>query len=494
MTSLNAAALSRLPKETAPAYDPSTHHSGILHIGVGAFHRAHQAAYTDAALSASGGDWRITGVSLRSTEIADTLNAQDGLFTLVERGTNGAKASVIGAIETVLAAARDVNAVLAEFSKPNIRIVTLTVTEKAYGIDRAANDIDLSHPAIAADLQTPHAPQGVLGILTEGLRLRREALGAQGAMTLLCCDNLPENGHLLRLGVLGFAHRIDANLAAWIEDNVTFPSSMVDRITPAATQATLDIARDLTGFTDPAAIETEPFLQWVIEDDFAAGHPDWAAGGALFVKDVAPYENMKLRMLNGAHSLLAYAGHLSGHVYVRDTMQDAPLKALVNAHMQAAAATLEPLQGINFDQYRSELIDRFINPEIAHETYQIAMDGTQKLQQRIFTPALSALETEQSIETFAFATAAWMRYALGVDENGTPFALRDPQEDAIKSALTGHDGTATTVYNALKKLPDFMPEALRENAVFAASVQRHLHIILNDGIAQAIANFTSEEA
>lgn len=493
MSALNQTALSGLSANVAPNYSPSAHKAGILHLGVGAFHRAHQAAYTDAALAASGGDWRIVGVSLRSTEIADTLNAQDGLFTLVERGTQGAKANIIGSIESVLAAARDVNAVLAEFTKPNIKLVTLTVTEKAYGIDRAANDIDEAHPAVAADLKAAHAPTGVLGLLTEGLRLRRVALGEKAALTVLCCDNLPENGQLLRAGVLGFARRVDADLAQWIEKTITFPSSMVDRITPAATDETFAIANELTGLTDAAAIETEPFVQWVIEDNFAAGHPDWATGGALFVKDVEPYENMKLRMLNGAHSLLAYAGHLSGHIYVRDTMQDTALKALVDLHMQAAAATLGPLEGIDLDHYRAELIDRFINPEIAHQTYQIAMDGTQKLQQRIFTPAISAVDAGQSIETFAFATAAWMRYALGTHENGTSFELRDPRETDIETALSGTVGTASSIFIALSNMANFMPEALKNNNNFSAATQKHLAKILDDGMAKAIASLIAQD-
>ena len=340
-----------------PRYRPSRHATGIVHLGVGAFHRAHQAVYTDDALSADGGDWRITGVSLRSAAVADALNPQRGLYTLIQRGEEGTKARIIGSLSRVIAAARDRTSVIDAMTDPKTRIVSLTVTEKAYGIDRVTGGVDNAHPAIAVDLENPRAPSGVIGLLVETLRLRR-ARGVP-AYTVLCCDNLPSNGALLRAGVLDFAKRLDPALAGWIEANVDFPSTMVDRITPAPTERTCADAADLIGCEDRAAIETEAFSQWVIEDRFAAGRPAWEAGGALFVDDVAPYEQMKLRILNGAHSMLAYAGYLSGHVYVRDVMADDALAALVKRHMLAAAETLTPLSGIDLCGLRPVLADPF---------------------------------------------------------------------------------------------------------------------------------------
>ncbi|MCP1168825.1 mannitol dehydrogenase family protein, partial [Limimaricola sp. ASW11-118] len=246
------------------------------------------------------------------------------------------------------------------------------------------------------------------GLLVEALRRRRGA--GRAPFTVLCCDNLPENGALLRGGVLGFARRVDPEFADWISAEVAFPSSMVDRITPAATDDTRALARRLTGYEDAAAIETEPFCQWVIEDRFPQGRPDWEAGGAIFVEDVAPFERMKLRMLNGAHSLIAYAGFVAGHTLVRDAMASAALAALVRRHIAAAARTLGPLPGIDLAAYGAELAARFANPAIAHETYQIAMDGSQKLPQRIFGPAWDAQQAGRDLRPFAFATAAWARY------------------------------------------------------------------------------------
>ena len=478
--------LTRLADVTGPAerpgYEPGAHGVGIVHLGLGAFHRAHQAVMTDAALARGGGDWRITGVSLRSRDVADALGPQNGLYTLIERDADGARARVIGSIARVIAA--DPAATLSALCDPGMRIVTLTVTEKAYGIDRATGAPDLKHPAIAADLARPDAPSGVLGLLTAALGRRR----AEGMppFTVLCCDNLPSNGAFLRGGVIGFARLSDPSLAEWIAREVAFPSSMVDRITPAPTEATLNDAETLTGCTDEAAIETEPFIQWVIEDTFPQGRPDWEAGGAVFTDDVEPFERMKLRMLNGAHSMLAYAGHLSGHALVRDVMGDAALAALVARHLRAAAATLGALEGTDFSLYARDLEARFRNPAIAHATYQIAMDGTEKLPQRIWSPAIDALEAGQDIAPFAFATAAWMRYCLGADENGETYALRDPREAEIGAALKDVPREAKAVSAALHGLPGLIPETLCDHESWRAAVKGALALMLERGMAEAV--------
>ena len=464
----------------AQRYDPVAHGIGVLHIGLGAFHRAHQAVCTDDALAAQGGDWRISAVSLRSVETVDALAAQDGLYTLIERGAEGDHARVIAAIAETLAAARGIAPVLDRLAEPAVKVVTLTVTEKAYGIDRTAMDIDPEHAAVAHDLAHPDAPQGVLGLLVLGLRQRR----AKGhpPPAILCCDNLPDNGALLRAGVVGFARRCDPELADWIAAEVAFPASMVDRITPAATDETVALAARLTGLDDPAAIETEPFFQWVIEDHFPLGRPAWEAGGAIFAPDVAPFERMKLRMLNGAHSLIAYAGFLSGHAYVRDAMADAPLAALVDRHMRAVAATVGSLEGIDLDAYRAALIQRFANPAIAHQTYQIAMDGSEKIPQRIVAPALDALAAGQDVAPFAFAVAAWLRYARGQAEDGTAYALRDPREAELSAAA---QGDAAQVVKAMAALPGLFPDPLKGD--FLTLVEERLHVMLTDGMAAAIA-------
>ena len=471
-----------------PGYRPDDHGTGIVHIGLGAFHKAHQAVYTDDALAAAGGDWRITGVSLRSTAAADELSPQNGLYTVIERGIGGTSARVVGALRAAIALARDRQAVLDALSAPATRIVSLTVTEKAYGIDRDTGGIDRAHPAIAADLANPDAPQGVAGLLVRALETRRDT-GAP-PFTVLCCDNLPENGKMLRGLLVDYAKAAAPHMADYIAEHVAFPSTMVDRITPARTEATLALAEQLTQRRHMAAVECESFRQWVIEDDFPTGRPAWEAGGALFVDDVRPYEEMKLRMLNGTHSLIAYAGFLSGHRFVRDVMEDKVLALLVERHLRAASATLDPVAGVRFDDYAAALRGRFSNPHLDHETYQIASDGTEKMPQRIFAPALDALEGNRPLDAFAVATACWMRFLVGRTSDGVSYALRDPREAEIRIALAGAD-TATSVVRRLSDLPGLVPDALTSAPAWQRSVTDTLSLLMGMPAAAALARIAS---
>ncbi len=466
-----------------PGFDPANHATGIVHLGLGAFHKAHQAVYTDDALAAAGGDWRITGVSLRSAEPSQELTPQNGLYTVISHSAEESRARIIGSIARALCLRTDRAEVLAVLSAPATRIVTLTVTEKGYGIDRATGGIDPAHPAIAADLSAPDAPQGVVGLLVWALGQRREA--GVPPFTVLCCDNLPENGKMLRALLVDFARHAAPGLVDHISNEVAFPCTMVDRITPARSQATLTLAEEMTGCRDDAAVETEAFTQWVIEDNFPTGRPAWEAGGAIFVDEVRPYEEMKLRMLNGAHSMLAYSGFLAGHAYVRDVMGDAALVALIRRHLNAAAATLSPLQGVDFASYGSDLVARFSNPHLAHQTYQIAMDGTEKLPQRILAPACDALHEGQSLDAFAFATAAWMRYVLGTTDNGELYALRDPREEALRSLVAGAV-TAEDVATRLLGLEGVFPRDLAEHPAWRAGVRDRLDRMMRSGMRAAI--------
>lgn len=471
--------LSRLddvPPALRPAYAPEAHDVGIVHLGLGAFHKAHQADYTDRALAASGGDWRILGVSLRSAQAAEELGPQNGLYTLVLREPDGTTGRVIGSIAAALCSAGDPEPALGAMAGAACRIVSLTVTEKAYGLDRASRASDPTHPAVAADLMAPRRPQGVLGLLTEALR-RRRAAGIP-PFTVLCCDNLPENGALLRAAVVDFARRVEPALGAWIEAEVAFPSTMVDRITPASTPATHAAAEVLTGLVDLAAVETEPFTQWVIEDHFPLGRPDWGAAGAIFVQDVAPFEAMKLRMLNGSHSMLAYAGFHAGLAYVRDVMADPALSRLVRRHLAAAAATLPPLPGIDLAAYADELATRFANPAIAHETFQIAMDGSEKLPQRVFS---AVPEATADLRPFAFATAAWLRHVSGRTHDGPAYLLRDPRAEALTAAADGAD--AASLFDRVSAIVP-IPTVLRAETV----------AILDDMLTRPMAEVIRDEA
>ena len=470
------------PTVQKPAYTPAAHGAGIVHIGFGAFHKAHQAVYTDEALAASGGDWRIIGVSLRSPEPAQELTPQGGLFTVIERSASGTQARVIGSVHSALCLSTDRGAVLNALVAPETRIVSLTVTEKGYGVNRSTGGIDPAHPAIKADLADPANPQGVAGLLVWALGQRRK----QGTppFTVLSCDNLPENGALTRSLMIDFARHTAPELIEYIATEVAFPSSMVDRITPARTDATLALVEELIDRHDAAAIECEAFRQWVIEDHFPTGRPYWEAGGAIFAPDITPYEAMKLRMLNGTHSMLAYAGFLCGHKYVRDVMADPELATLVERYLKAAAATLDPLDGVDFEVYARDLAERFRNTHLGHETYQIAMDGSEKMPQRVFAAALVALRRGQSLALFAFATAAWIRYTFGHGDDGSVYVLRDPRQAEL---APNHDdqGVATAVDHVLG-LPGLCPSELRTNIMWRSLVEDFVARMKSVGVAGAV--------
>ena len=467
-----------------PRYQPSDHGTGIVHIGVGAFHRAHQAVMTDDALAAHGGDWRIVGVSLRSTAVAEAMAPQNGLYTVIAHDGAGTSARVVGAIDRVIAC--DPAATLAALTDPAVRIVTLTVTEKGYGIKGRTRVPDPEREAISADLANPSHPRGVRGLLVEAIKQRRAAGNLPFAV--LSCDNLPDNGAFVRDSVVGFAKCLDdETLAQWIAANIAFPSSMVDRITPAPTPETRAEALRLTGCDDHAAVETEHFTQWVIEDNFPSGRPKWEAGGALFVKDVAPYERMKLTMLNGSHSMMAYAGVLAGRRYVRDVMSDPDLATLVERHLKAAAGLLPPLSGIDFTRYADALVERFRNPAIAHETLQIAIDGTEKMPLRIFQPALAALDAGQDLRPFAFATAMWMRFCLRYRDDGSRYDLDDPRAEELIAAL---DGDPEAASNVLHNLRDLIPSRLSASEEWRG----HIDDILSRALAQGCVAAIQHEA
>ncbi len=466
-----------------PRYRPEDHNAGIVHLGLGAFHKAHQAVYTDDALGACGGDWRIVGVSLRSDEARNQLQPQDARYTMLARGADGTDGRVVGSICCSMSLCSDRPDVLNALVDPKTRILTITVTEKGYGFDRRTGGVDLTHPAIASDLLNPHRPVGVVGLVVWALGERQRA--NTPPFTVLCCDNLPNNGPLVRNLVLDFARRTTPEQAAHIANQVDFPSTMVDRITPASTTATISEASKLVGCEDLAAVETEAFSQWVVEDRFPTGRPHWEAGGAIFVQDVTPYERMKLRMLNGTHSVMAYAGFLAGHKYVRDVMADEKCMRLARRHLEAAAATLTPLSRIDYDVYASVLVDRFSNPHLEHETYQIAMDGTEKLSQRLLEPAVEAMRKGQSLEPFAFAVAAWMRYTSGRTDDGRTYTLRDPKE-ALIATYTEKCRDAESIVAELTQLPGLFPDTLRENGIWLQILRSKLATMMAKGMVAAI--------
>jgi fructuronate reductase len=432
-----------------PTYNRKLLKPGIVHIGLGAFHRAHQAVFTQKAIEKTFGPWGIVAVNLRSPEPVKALQQQEGLYSVITRSADGDKADIIGVTVDWICAAERGGDVIAYLSSPDTRIVTLTVSEKAYGLDPVTGGLDLQHPAIKDDMANPHTPVGVVGFLVEGLVRRRER--GDLPFTILCCDNLPSNGHVVRRLVLEMAEQRDPELARWITEEGKFPCSMVDRIVPAATAETRQRAISLLGVDDRLAIETEPFMQWIIEDDFISGRPTWEAGGAVFATHVEPYEKMKLRLLNGSHTLIAHLGILHDLEFVRDVMAVPEFVAKVERHMEAVVATLDPVPGIDLPFYRKQLLDRFTNPTIAHRTEQIALDTSQKLPQRILSATSETLAAGRDATTFAYVIALWIK---SIQKRGD---LDDPRGQEILAAAAITDPTdASAPYFAIPGL--FPPE------------------------------------
>lgn len=459
---------------------------GILHLGLGAFHRAHQAAFTEDAVAAAGGDWGIEAVAMRNPALATALTARGGRYTLIERHPQGPVLREIGIIRRAVALPGQTEAVAARLADPAIRVATLTVTEKGYGADPSTRALDRADPAVAQDLAQPEGPpRSLAGLLVRGLAQRRAA-GA-GGLTLISCDNLAGNGRLLEGLVAEMAARSDPGLGRWIAASCRFPDSMVDRITPAASPATLALAEAALGHPDPAAIETEPFRQWVIAGDFAGPRPAWEAAGVLFVPEVAPFEQLKLRMLNGTHSLIAALGALAGLAAVRDAMARPALRALARLHMDRMAMTLPALPGLDPGGYAAALVSRLANPAIDHRLLQIAQDGSQKLPQRLLAPAAEALARGLPVDTVALAVAAWIRFLGGRDDAGAPLPLVDPLAERLRAALLRAGPGPEARVAALAALPGLAHHGALDHPGFAAAVAAQLQTLDTRGAEAAAA-------
>lgn len=390
-----------LPRGAArPGYDRESKAVGIVHFGLGAFTRAHQAWYTDRAMDLHGGDWMITGVSMRSPEVGEQLNPQDGLYTLAERSGEGTHLRLIGSVAQVLLAGPDREAIIDRLAAPATQIVSFTVTEKGYC---RAPDGRLDHTLAA---------KGFYPLLAEGLA-RRCGAGLPG-LTLMSCDNLADNGHQLRALLREDLAARDPALLDWFEVHCTTPCSMVDRIVPATTPEDRSQIETMTGLRDEGTVVTEPFSQWVIEDAFAGPRPAWDRVGAQIVSDVAPYETAKLRMLNGAHSALAYLGLERGHAFVHEAVGDLALRELVHRLMiDEAAPTIQAGPGQDLPAYAEALLGRFANPALNHRLIQIAMDGSQKIPQRWLATLAANQQAGRDCPAILTALGAWLRHVRG---------------------------------------------------------------------------------
>jgi mannitol 2-dehydrogenase len=417
-----------------PTYDRTRVTTGVVHFGVGGFHRAHQAMYHDRLMNAGKAlEWGICGVGVMPADrrMKETLDAQDGLYTLVVKHADGTyEPRVIGAITEYLFAPDDPDAVVEKLAAEATRIVSLTVTEGGYSIDPVTGEFDAGAPPVAHDLEPGATPRTTFGLVTEALRRRRERRLAP--FTVMSCDNLQGNGHLSRLAFTAFARLRDAELGAWVEREVRFPNSMVDRITPVTTDDDRAEVRGRFGIDDRWPVVCEPFTQWVLEDAFSLGRPPYEDAGVQVVEDVEPYELMKLRLLNAGHQALGYFGHLAGFRLVHEAAQDPLLRAFVRGYMdEEATPTLAPVPGVDLDEYKQTLVERFSNPEVRDTIARLCAESSDRIPKWLLPVVRRQLETGGPIEHAAAVVASWARYAEGVDEQGEPIEVVDRLRDGL---------------------------------------------------------------
>ena len=412
---------------SVPSYRRSDLRAGILHFGVGNFHRAHQAVYLDDLFNAGlDRDWAIVGASVRSADdaIRQKLQAQDWLSTVVEQEADSINARVTGAMVDYLPPGAGA-AILGRLADPAIRIVTLTITEGGYYVDPASGAFDPEHPDIVRDARNLAAPATVFGIILAGLKRRRTA--GIPPFTVVSCDNLPGNGHAAANAVIGLAAKVDRDLAAWVESAVPFPNGMVDRITPATSRREIDTLRDSFGIDDNWPVFCEAFKQWVLEDHFAAGRPALEEAGVTFVSEVAPYELMKLRILNGGHATIAYPAALMDIHFVHESMADPLIRAFLDkVEREEIIPVVPPVPDTDLNAYYATVARRFSNPRIGDTIPRLCFDGSNRQPKFILPAAAERLRSGGSVTGLALVSALWARYCYGKTDSGNPVAPNDP--------------------------------------------------------------------
>ncbi|QBX41773.1 mannitol dehydrogenase family protein [Pseudomonas fluorescens] len=483
---LNEQNLHRLaPEVQLPSYSLSDTRQGIAHIGVGGFHRAHQAYYTDALMNTGEAlDWAICGVGLRAEDrrARDDLKEQDYLFTLFELGdSNDTEVRVIGAIRDMLLAEDGAQALIDKLADPQIRIVSLTITEGGYCIDDSNGEFMAHLPQIQHDLAHPQTPKTVFGFLCAALEKRRGA--GTPAFTIMSCDNLPHNGAVTRKALLAFATLRDPGLRDWIEQNVSFPNAMVDRITPMTSTAHRLQLADKHAVDDAWPVVCEPFVQWVLEDKFVNGRPAWEQVGVQFTDDVSPYEEMKIKLLNGSHLALTYLGFLKGYRFVHETMNDPLFVRYMRAYMDLdVTPQLAPVPGIDLTDYKNTLVARFSNQAIADQLERVCSDGSSKFP-KFTIPTINRLIADgQETRRAALVVAAWALYLKGVDENGDTYAIPDPRAEFCQG-LVADDALIT---QRLLAIEEIFGTAIPRSAEFVAAFEWCCNSLREVGVTRTL--------
>jgi fructuronate reductase len=483
MDALSRATLSQLPRHVRkPRHDVSGLEAGIVHLGAGAFHRAHQAVFTEDVIQSGDLRWGTIGASLRAADTRDALKPQDWLYAVAEADHSGERLRVLSSLQGLLVAPEGPDALIEAMCRPSVKIISLTVTEKGYCHDPATGALNEGHPDVQHDIKNPSKPRSAPGFVARAIKLRYD--NGLAPFTVLCCDNLPANGHTVRKVVSRLGALQDRELGRYITDAIAFPSTMVDRIVPATTDDDRNRIATALGLHDNWPVMTEAFTQWVIEDHFPAGRPDWAA---TFVSGVGPFETMKLRLLNGSHSCIAYLGYLAGHETVAAAMESVELAGFVKRLMdEEVTSTLKVPPGADVEGYKAALIKRFHNPALRHRNWQIAMDGSQKLPQRLLGTARDRLKIGAPIDCLAFGVAAWMRYVTGVDEKGQAIDVRDPLREEIRRQTDAAGLVASQLAPALLRIENIFGKDLAENDRFVTAVTTSLDRLIKHGASHAL--------
>jgi fructuronate reductase len=478
---LSPSLLDRLPKAVRrPGYDRDALAVGMVHIGVGAFHRCHQAEYTDDLLGERFDRWGVVGINIRSPLLADTLGGQGGLYTRLLRQDGKVDARVIGCMLSVVDSQASPQPALDVLASPEIDVITLTVTEKGYCHRPASGDLDIDLPDVVHDLANPDAPRSLPGLLVRALELRRLSHGRP--VTIISCDNIPANGAILGNVVRSLAERRGGELLRWIEANVAFPSTMVDRIVPATSVTDIEAVERDYGYRDNAVIVGEAFRQWVIENRFAGRVPPWDLAGATFVDDVTPFEHMKMRILNAAQSTLAYLGVLAGHEHTSDDMADPLLAGFVRRMLlEESVPTLQPVPGVSAEAYVEQSLARLRNTAIRHRNHQIATDGSQKIVQRILNPIRERLQSGQGIALLSVPVAAWMTYLICASARfGKKWVVADPYGDRVAAIAERVGRDAAALAAEILAIDTIFDRELKASAVFREAIIAELNGFLSD--------------
>jgi mannitol 2-dehydrogenase len=485
---LSNANLDSLPVNVSvPNYDRQRVDQRIAHIGVGGFHRAHQAVYNDDLFNQNvETEWGLCGIGLLPVDsrIGEVLRSQDYLYTIVERSAHGDKARVIGSIQSFLHAPSDPNAVLEKLASPETAIVSLTITEGGYYLHQGTGEFDAEHPDVKHDLAHPHEPKCAFGYLGEALERRQD----RGLIpfTIMSCDNLQGNGDMVKRMLLAFIELRNPKQRNWLEHNGAFPNSMVDRITPATTDEHRALVREVFGIEDGWPVMTEPFRQWVIEDHFVQGRPAWEKVGAQFTSDVLPYEKMKIRLLNASHQAICYVGMLLGYQFAHEAMADQRITKLMRTMMDVEVTPILPeVPGIDLNDYKETLIERFANPAIRDQLGRLGTEGSARIPKFVVPSIIDELKWGGPIKLLSLTVASWFRYLSGKDDAGKPMPMNDPMLDRLcEAAIAG--GKDPRPLLAMRQL---FSEEMASNPKFVKEVEQALASFYDKGTAATLEEY-----